>query len=115
MRSGGNWGWTVAEVRHAIPDEHHGTISGALSNLHQKGLVARLKERRSRCQVYVVPEFVGDRETAPHGRKKSGLTDGEERWLSAVQHRINNPEGGESIYVTRSGIRKMLAIIERLS
>lgn len=46
---------------------HHGQASGVLSVLHKEGLIARLVERRNRCSIYVVPECVGDRSTAPHG------------------------------------------------
>jgi hypothetical protein len=44
---------------------HAGQSSGALSNLHKSGLVARLKERRNRCSVYVLAEYVNDRELSP--------------------------------------------------
>lgn len=58
-------GITVAEAR-GILDAHHGTVSGALSVLHMEGILERLSERRNRCQVYVLPENVNDRETVPH-------------------------------------------------
>ena len=45
---------------------HHGTASGALSVLHKEGTIVRLTERRDRCQVYVLPEWVQGRETAQH-------------------------------------------------
>lgn len=48
---------------------HHGQASGALSVLHKTGHIARLTERRDRCAVYVLPQFVQGRETAEHGRK----------------------------------------------
>lgn len=35
---------------------HHGQISSVLTNLHKAGLVARLKERRKRCEIYTLPE-----------------------------------------------------------
>lgn len=47
---------------------HHGQASGALSTLHKTGHIARLTERRDRCQVYVLPEHVNGRETAEQGR-----------------------------------------------
>ena len=47
---------------------HHGTASGVLSVLHKDGVVARLTERRSRCKVYVLPEWVMGRDTEAHGR-----------------------------------------------
>lgn len=51
--------------------EHHGTASGALSVLHKDGIIERLTETRDKCKVYVLPEYVDERETEPHGRKKS--------------------------------------------
>jgi DNA-binding MarR family transcriptional regulator len=44
---------------------HHGSISGVLSNLHREGLLCRLKARRNRCQIYILPQFVGDSELEP--------------------------------------------------
>lgn len=58
----GKYGATWKE----IADEtgwHHGQASGALSNLHKVGRISRLSARRSRCKVYVLPEFVNGRET----------------------------------------------------
>lgn len=49
---------------------HHGQASGVLSVLHKAGKIARLTERRNRCAVYVLPEYVNGRETAPHGRQQ---------------------------------------------
>jgi hypothetical protein len=49
---------------------HHGQASGALSNLHRTGRVVRLKERRGRCGVYVLPIYVDGRETVPHKSNK---------------------------------------------
>ena len=66
-QSGPN-GVTVAELR--ALGYHHGRASGALSVLHKAGHLARLTERRDRCQIYVLPEYVDDRETAEHGRRK---------------------------------------------
>lgn len=45
---------------------HHGQASGPLSALHKVGKVARLKNRRARCEVYVLPQFVLGRETSPY-------------------------------------------------
>lgn len=61
----GPQGVTVAEAR-GVLDQHHGTVSGALSVLHMEGILERLTERRDRCQVYVLPDFTLGRETAPH-------------------------------------------------
>ena len=43
---------------------HAGQSSGCLSVLHLEGMVARLKERRNRCSIYVLPAFVNGRETS---------------------------------------------------
>lgn len=58
-------GITVAELRDA--SLHHGRVSGALSVLHKVGKLARLTEVRDKCKVYVLPEYVNDRPTEPHG------------------------------------------------
>lgn len=58
-------GVTVADVRDQ--SLHHGRVSGALSVLHKTGKLARLRETRERCKVYVLPEYVNGRETEPHG------------------------------------------------
>lgn len=48
---------------------HHGTVSGALSVLHKEERIARLKERRGKSRVYVLPEYVNGRDTDKQGRK----------------------------------------------
>jgi len=40
---------------------HHGRTSGVLTALHKQGRIVRLKERRDRCRLYVLPEHAGDR------------------------------------------------------
>jgi len=47
---------------------HHGTASGVLSVLHKTGHLARLKQTRNRCKIYVTPRNVLGRETETHGR-----------------------------------------------
>lgn len=47
---------------------HHGQSSGVLSNLHKAGVIERLVEKRGRCHVYVLREFVNGRQTQPPGR-----------------------------------------------
>ena len=62
-------GITVKELRE-MTGWHHGQASSVLSTLHKGGQITRLTERRNRCQVYVLPSYVGDRQEAPHGRQK---------------------------------------------
>jgi hypothetical protein len=59
----GTKGITIAEVREAKGSLHHGKMSSALTNLHKDGRLARLEDRRGRCHIYVLPEFVDERVT----------------------------------------------------
>lgn len=53
---------------------HHGQSSGVLSVLHMDGRIARLAMRRGKCAVYVLPQFVGGRDTQPHGGRQDWKT-----------------------------------------
>lgn len=72
------YGATWKEIR--LPDTksggfmHHGSISGALSNLHKKGTISRLTSKRDGCLVYVCNEWVGDRESSPFTPHKKQRT-----------------------------------------
>ena len=48
-------GMTVADIRWQFPEKHHGTLSGALTNLHMEGRLLRLKAKRLGCKIYVAP------------------------------------------------------------
>ena len=43
---------------------HHGQASGVLSVLHKANLIVRLKEKRDKCAVYVLAEYVCGREVS---------------------------------------------------
>lgn len=62
----GEYGATWKELGEAL-GWHAGQSSGALSVLHKEGFVARLKNKRQRCSVYVMPWLVHGREESPHG------------------------------------------------
>ncbi len=49
---------------------HHGTASGVLSVLHKVGRIARLKETRNGCKVYVDIACIQGRVIERQGRKK---------------------------------------------
>jgi len=49
---------------------HHGTASGVLSVLHKTGRIARLKESRDGCKVYVDVACIEGRVIESQGRKK---------------------------------------------
>lgn len=63
LRMSGSSGVTWKELA-KIKNWHHGQASGVLSVLHKGGLIARLKQTRNRCAIYVLPENVEGRETA---------------------------------------------------
>lgn len=50
---------------------HHGTASGVLSVLHKVGRIARLKESRNGCKVYVDLRCINKRLIERQGRNKS--------------------------------------------
>ena len=43
---------------------HHGQASGVLSVLHKEGIITRLKERRNKSAVYVLPDYINGREAS---------------------------------------------------
>jgi hypothetical protein len=61
---------TIKDLRAQFPGEHHGTLSGALTALHQDGRLIRLAEQRDRCSIYVAPGFEGVRETLDPAKPK---------------------------------------------
>lgn len=47
IKSKGTKGLTVHELEEFLPESHHGSRSGVLTNLHDAGHIVRLKERRA--------------------------------------------------------------------
>jgi hypothetical protein len=72
LAESGPYGHTIAELRpmavEVNPAWHHGDVSGCLSTLHKALVIARLADRRGRCKIYVMPEFVEGRSTERQGR-----------------------------------------------
>jgi DNA-binding MarR family transcriptional regulator len=50
---------------------HHGSASGVLSVLHKSGRIARLKQTRDKCKIYVDVRAVQGRAVEAHGKVKS--------------------------------------------
>lgn len=69
IRQSRNVGMTWREVSE-VTGWHHGQASGVLSVLHKTGHLVRLTDRRDRCALYVMPEWVQGRDTSPHGGNK---------------------------------------------
>lgn len=104
VESGGVVGRTIADVRKALPDHHHGTLSGALSALHKAGKVARLTEKRNRCSVYVIPSKVGTREVSQVGCRRK-VNQFREGWDAATF------EAWAQGYLSDAQVEKMLQIV----
>lgn len=101
---------------------HHGQASGVLSVLHKTGRIARLVERRDKCAVYVLPDYVGDRTTAPHGSAKPVLSPGEQHLLRVCRVASSNAHervaGGDSyptVQMPAKVLDALLALIDSLS
>lgn len=96
---------------------HHGTASGALSVLHKTGHVARLAERRYRCKVYVLPQFVQGREVEPHGRKRPALDPEEQRTIESLRRFVADAEQGGHVAGTMylDAARTLLRVVDRLA
>lgn len=86
-------GRTCAELEFALW-LGHGSISGALSVLHQAGRLVRLTERRSRQFVYVLPKWQADRELSPYrpNPARAELARVREGLEIALAHLENDPD-----------------------
>lgn len=89
---------------------HHGTASSVLSVLHMAGRIARLKERRGKSAIYVLPEYVDGRETAPHGRKRPTLSPEERAVLDKVDGDLEHFGQAES-----GDVRVLAAALRRIA
>lgn len=58
-------GLTAAELEDAL-QIGHGMASSALSHLHRAERIRRVKMRRGRHEIYVLPEYVNGREESPY-------------------------------------------------
>lgn len=74
----GIYGLTWRDYARMRPGVHHGSASGALSNLHRSGLIVRLTERRNGAGIYVLPERVAGRTVVPYRRNRPPLATIEE-------------------------------------
>lgn len=88
-------GATWKEVQTILGNEH-GSISASLSTMHKAELLDRLSEERENCKVYVLPEWVQDRETErPSKSATVGLLDDMAAVLREVptrcKHRFSHP------------------------
>ena len=99
-------GLTVADLRD-LTNWHHGQASAALSVLHKEGKVERLAEKRDRCQVYVLPEYVNGRETRSYRRNKP-KEDPNKEAIARVQRVVDHAHKYGSKVVLVSAIERAL-------
>lgn len=106
--------WRELASRHGW---HHGTASGVLSVLHKTGHLARLTERRDRCQIYVLPEHVQGRTTAPFRPNSASreLTERETRILLRMEEAVRGLPERTLVPVPAALLAEMTATIRRLS
>lgn len=67
LRAGAD-GTTVAEMEEYL-GVGHGQASSALSHLHRAGKIVRLKDRRNKQELYVVPALVNGRKESPYNER----------------------------------------------
>lgn len=77
-------GLTVKDVREATR-WHHGVASSVLTTLHIAGRIARLTEKRDRCHVYVLPEYVNGRTLSPYTQNKRNRPAMSEAEIEAIE------------------------------
>lgn len=72
LQDAGRHGATWKDIALAL-EIHHGQASAALSVLHREGIIARLEERRDKCSIYVLPQFIDGRETADAAKTQASI------------------------------------------
>lgn len=106
----GERGATWTEIAGAL-HWHHGQASGALSTLHKAGRISRLLlERRGKCAVYVLDEYVGERPTAPHGRQAPpppALSPAERVSLAWLEDYLNDSAAIDHLRVIQAAIERL--------
>ncbi len=64
VQSRGVMGVTDGELQH-LTGKGHGSTSSALSTLHKRGYLSRLKAKRGKFTIYVYPAYLQGREVHP--------------------------------------------------
>jgi len=105
LREAGDYGLTWWEMDD-LTGWGHGKVSGALSNLHKEGRIARLVETRGRSKVYILPDLVGDRPTEVRRSNKAVDSDSVEQ--AAYQRGFDDGESVASDELTAALNRAMI-------
>ena len=103
------------------PKAHHGAASRTLSNLHRAGLVARLAASRNERKIYVLPQYIDDRETElprdQRGPKTTGvvvLTDDEQAACDRLVDETRRMTNSYYVIVPRRHCLSLLELLSRL-
>lgn len=91
LRNAGTYGAIWRDIALAL-DIHHGQASAALSVLHREGLIARLDEKRNKCSVYVLPEFVNGRSTCDAMKTQASINANAIKAIRALHSEIEISE-----------------------
>ena len=88
---------------------HHGTASGCLSVLHKVGVIVRLVDRRNRCKIYVMEEFINGRECEMQGRPQKNLENARGKLWSAYLDSWDESRG------YREGLRAAIRLLDEMT
>ena len=83
LQDAGKHGATWKDIALTL-ELHHGQASGVLSVLHRAGLIARLEQRRNKCSIYVLPEFVDGREVTDSSKTRASMNENAIRAIRAL-------------------------------
>lgn len=78
-----------------LTDKDHGTVSGALSNLHRDGMVFAIHQKRKNCMVYVHSTYKKD--FSPSERIDKPSKNKSALYLDALENII-------AAYISKSGL-----------
>jgi len=70
------------------------SYTGRRTELHQRGVIERLAEKRDGQHVYVMPDFVNGRETAPYVPHRPGPGIEVESAVDQLEHWLEMDDGG---------------------
>lgn len=106
------FGVTIAELREAMPDEHHGSLSSALTCLSKDGRLLRTTKKRGRCSVYVAPQWLRDGEVALPAKRRTTAEEERARIVAIIRTEAMN-YGDPRLWAIRDLLDSLATRIER--
>lgn len=123
LAAAGPTGMTVVELRaDRYGLGHHGSVSQALSVMHQEGMIAALKhDRRAGAGVYVLPEYVMGRIVRPfvsnadRRERRTTLSVSERVLIDTAKTSLQRFGRADTIPVRTQNLAALVALVERLA